>query len=115
MPDLAIASDQKGADILLGNGDGTFRELAQPTTERSLSGVALADVDGDGVLDVIILGDDGAYLLGNGDGTFQAEQHFASGSSPDALAVAVISGSPVAEILFSDSGQSIVGLQLAPP
>lgn len=85
--DLAVSSDSKGADILLGNGDGTFREILQTPAESALFDVALADINQDGKLDLIVIGVDGAYLLGNGDGTFQPEQHFPSGISPQALAV----------------------------
>jgi hypothetical protein len=42
IPDLAVSSDQNGVEILLGQGDGTFREIAPPTADFLLSGVALA-------------------------------------------------------------------------
>jgi hypothetical protein len=112
IPDLAVSSDRNGADILLGNGDGTFREIAQPATDQSLTGVALADVDGDGILDLLILTDDGAFLPGNGDGTFQAEQHVSSGLSPVAMAVANISGSSTPALIYADTNASAVGLRL---
>ncbi|MGA2741454.1 MAG: VCBS repeat-containing protein [Bryobacteraceae bacterium] len=56
--------------ILLGNGDGTF----QPAT-YTLGGpggyVALADVNGDGILDIVTAQ---AVYLGNGDATFRKPQ-----------------------------------------
>ena len=59
--------------MLLGNGDGTF----QPAVRYTLGGfgatsVALADVNGDGKLDLLVAtGSAVGVLLGNGDGTFR--------------------------------------------
>jgi hypothetical protein len=67
--DLAVASD--GVKIFLGNGDGTF-QLTQ--SYGSGYGVATADLNGDGNLDLVTLDAPGnavGVLLGNGDGTFQ--------------------------------------------
>ena len=77
--------------VLLGNGDGTFRQLTSTTIPASGSTIAVADLNGDGRPDVAI-GDccgysESIYLLGKGDGTFQAPQHFASGSSAQSFAV----------------------------
>jgi FG-GAP-like repeat/Abnormal spindle-like microcephaly-assoc'd, ASPM-SPD-2-Hydin len=54
--------------ILLGNGDGTFQA---PTTIFSNSGTVVSgDVNGDGKLDLVLLGSVVQIYLGNGDGTF---------------------------------------------
>ena len=112
--DLAVSSDQNGADILLGNGDGTFHEIAQPAAYLLLSGVALADIDGDGKLDLLTIADDGAYLLGNGDGTFRAAQHVVSGLSPVAIVVAKITGSLTPAVAYADQHTGVVALRLLP-
>jgi Bacterial Ig-like domain (group 3)/FG-GAP-like repeat len=70
--------------VLLGNGDGTFQSpiLSSLPLEDNFSSVAIKDLDGDGKLDVVVLGYGGAKawaLLGNGDGTFQAPQKYLSG------------------------------------
>jgi uncharacterized protein (TIGR03437 family) len=88
--------------------------IAQPAADLLLSGVAIADVDGDGKLDLLIIADDGAYLLGNGDGTFQTEQHVVSGVSPVAMAVAKISGSSTLALAYADQHTSVVTLRLLP-
>jgi hypothetical protein len=54
--------------VLLGNGDGTLQgEIDYPTPWGGTQG-AIADVNGDGKLDVISTGF--SVMLGNGDGTF---------------------------------------------
>ncbi|MDC0678921.1 FG-GAP repeat domain-containing protein [Sorangium atrum] len=84
--------------VLLGNGDGTL----QSATNYSAPGantpndVAVADVNGDGKLDLISANANGQTLsvwLGNGDGTFQPAIVFPSGGSfPDAVAVGDLNG-----------------------
>jgi len=93
--DFMPCSGPGSVGVLLGNGDGTF----QPAVTYSSGGdyvnyfnsqaVAIADVNGDGKLDVIVTdpaggpADDGAVgvLLGNGDGTFQPVVIYDSGGS----------------------------------
>jgi hypothetical protein len=87
-PDLVVANCGAGNNthcvgasgnvgVLLGNGDGTF----QPVVNYALGGygstsVAVADLRGDGKLDLVVAGDCAVggcvgVLLGNGDGTFK--------------------------------------------
>ena len=84
--DYVGASDQvNGAlHVYLGNANGTFTAAASPTTSATNYTVAaLADLNGDGKLDLIVAGNiagtsygsgtNNVYtLLGKGDGTFQA-------------------------------------------
>src|SRR5207249_719736 len=82
VPDLAVASDS--LQILLGVGDGTFRE-ARPVAGYfdSPEHLAVADLNGDGVPDLVVVGDVGtgiqriSVLLGQGDGTFSVKQSLA--------------------------------------
>lgn len=62
--------------VLLGNGDGTFQPVVPYDSGGSgAMSVAVADVNGDGKLDLICANDGTVgtvgVLLGNGDGTFQ--------------------------------------------
>ncbi len=57
--------------VLLGRGDGTFQ--TPQVTAVNIYDLKVADIDRDGQLDLIGIGNNGlSVLLGNGDGTFQA-------------------------------------------
>jgi hypothetical protein len=67
--DLAVPSDfGPSVEVMLGNGDGTFQSPKSYSTSNYCFAVSVADVNGDGKLDIITNGMD--VLLGNGDGTF---------------------------------------------
>jgi len=121
-PDIIIAnycsySDcfQFGSvDVLLGNGDGTFRRAVTYDTggDGPLS-VAVADVNGDGKPDIIVSNScsneenctNGSVdvLLGNGDGTFQKAVTFnTSGYHPTSVAVADVNGDGKPDIIVAN-------------
>ena len=65
-------------DVLLGNGDGTFR--AAQTVGPAAEAVAVADFNHDGKLDTVSVSFGSTYVeLGNGDGTFQSAIYVRSG------------------------------------
>jgi FG-GAP-like repeat len=82
-------------DVLLGNGNGTFQaEHTYATGANGPYATVLADVNGDGKLDLVVGNFGGStisVLLGNGDGTFQAANQFTA-HKPRSLAVADING-----------------------
>ncbi|HEX3746851.1 MAG TPA: FG-GAP-like repeat-containing protein [Bryobacteraceae bacterium] len=93
-PDIvAFGFYNANIDVMLGDGTGSFHEAAAlPTTAASNSAaLALADVNGDGKLDIVTTG---AFLAGNGDGTFQAEQQFLAASFATSVAPATFAGRP---------------------
>jgi len=104
LPDLVTAGEF-GADstvnILLGNGNGTFKDGASYTGETSPVSITVADFRSNGKLDFAVanlLG--GGYMytgsigvfLGNGDGTFQTGVNYAT-SFPLWVTAAPLSGS----------------------
>jgi hypothetical protein len=67
------------AGVLLGNGDGTFQPHVDYPTGREPLAVALADLNGDGQLDIVTGNFADAtlsVLLGKGDGTFEPQLVF---------------------------------------
>jgi len=80
--DLAITSDEIAElAILLGRGDGSFQAPAiYPIDARNV--MAVADLNGDKIPDLIVSGEVTGYLLGNGDGTFQPGVSVTSQTGP---------------------------------
>jgi len=83
MPDLVIGY-LKGdhCTVLLGNGDGTFRDGGSFPCGFDATKILVGDFNGDGILDIARIGensDTGSVMLGNGDDTFQKPRDFAIG------------------------------------
>src|SRR5579859_3087775 len=80
--------------VALGNGDGTFQpatSLASPTSY----GLAAADLNGDGKLDVVLSNAGGNQISiyrGNGDGTLRHVADYLAGSVTYGVAVADLNG-----------------------
>ncbi len=75
----ASVGDNGGLSILLGNGDGTLKSAANVSAGTNPVAVAVADFNGDGRTDLVLVDSSGiGMLLGNGDGTFDTLTHIAS-------------------------------------
>jgi hypothetical protein len=94
--DLIVADSAHGrANILLGNGDGTFQApISIPTIPfGSAAGLVVGHFHDSNIFDLAVADvsrDAVSVVLGNGDGTFQAPVDFSTGvlSTPEALAAA---------------------------
>lgn len=84
-------------NVLLGNGDGTFRSGASRDVGRNPVSIVLGDVDRDGIIDAVVA-NAGAFaqnlsvLLGNGDGTFAPPHTIKAGAAPQFVTVADLNG-----------------------
>ncbi|MFW6202578.1 MAG: FG-GAP-like repeat-containing protein, partial [Gemmatimonadota bacterium] len=101
-------------------GTATSAQFAQaagsPVTVGSdPDGVAAADLDGDGLLDLAVANRGAAsvsILLGNGDGTFQAASSFTAGGSPFDVAIADVDGGNGPDLIVANFGSDDVTVQL---
>jgi len=97
--DIAVSvTTTNSVAVLLGKGDGTFGPAVNYDVGSSPQGIAVADVNQDGIPDIISAdecGDDPncragtvSVLLGMGDGSFEPRMTFAEGLFPLSVAVA---------------------------
>jgi hypothetical protein len=102
--DLAVANNGSNtANVLLNNGDGTFKAARSYAIDDNAFSVSEGDFNGDGIPDLAVTNEGGAdtpgstvsVLLGKGDGTFQAAHSYAVGINPFAVAVADFNGDGV--------------------
>jgi len=99
-PDLATANtnsdhSDENVSVLLNQGAGSFDPAVHYATGDPLYDVAIGDMDGDGLNDLVVVkpsSDEIAVLIGNGDGTFQPVEDYAVGDGPYAVAIADLNG-----------------------
>jgi uncharacterized repeat protein (TIGR01451 family) len=109
--------------VLLNNGDGTFQPSVQYTSAGySALGIAVADLNHDGKLDVVLagcltnvcLGQPGVVtvLLGKGNGTFQPAVGYSTvGGFGDGVAVADLNGDGNPDVVVTNYDGSVAVLQ----
>ncbi|MGA2231223.1 MAG: VCBS repeat-containing protein, partial [Tepidisphaeraceae bacterium] len=101
-------------NVLLGNGDGTFRG-EQPVVSESYGefGLGAIDLDGDGIPDLIAGTSAGAYqvFLGNGDGTFRSPI-ITTQTNIDAAAISDLTGDGTADRITANDVTDMVGINL---
>ena len=121
VPD-AVFTYKYQPNVLLGNGNGTFRYDRISVTGYSATSTVVADVNGDGKPDLIFIGhanpsnpnqgNAAVVLLGNGDGTFQSPRIYAVGSNPDSLGVADFNGDGNLDLIVGNRGDNTFSVLL---
>ena len=108
--DLVVLTSS-GLDVYLGDGQGGFSRTPEHyDVGPDPTGLTVADVNGDGKLDLLIGNQYGDVLelLGNGDGTFRP---FQSADRGIALAVADLNGNGQKDFIYADQGLDRVAIQ----
>lgn len=121
--DLGVAGGNGGVYILLGSGDGTFRQLPDLTVVPGVDNTDLAfgEFNGDGIADLAVAADADnrtVVVLGNGDGSFRpsASIRDALAERPGELAVSDLNGDGFQDVLLgmanccTVSGDGILGV-----
>jgi hypothetical protein len=123
--DLAVAEDNGNqVGVLLGNGDGTFTAAADAALGTTPYGIAVADVSGDGIPDIVATDDFENILVatGMGDGTFpntlitMPSSVIVEGTAPfydpDPWGVQItdVNGDGFPDLVYTNSNYSTVGV-----
>ncbi len=124
-PDLVIGnwsgqpsqSENDGVNVLLGDGRGGFTPMrGSPFTAGSApSTLALGDVNGDGVTDVVVAnytGDNVTVFLA-GEGTLRRAATLPCGHRPDGVAVGDLNGDGKADIVVANSEDNDITIFLS--
>lgn len=103
--DLAVAhGGYSSVDVLLANGDGTFKAPVTYYTASNASYVTSGDLDNNGTMDMVVagFGTNGiSVFLGNGDGTFQKVVAYGTGNDSGMVVVGDWNGDRVADLAVS--------------
>src|SRR5205807_5788441 len=117
--DIAVATQDRRVAVLLGNGNGTFRNPIFYSVDSPIDEIVVGDFNGDGRLDLATANGGGIappypaaeinIFYGNGDGTFQAPVPYSYGAAdhwqiPISLAVGDFNGDGLQDLVLTANG-----------
>lgn len=117
--DLLVAFDAEsgaGGDLRLfaGNGNQTFSQPREQSVSQLPRQLLAADVNSDGILDVLALGTSATFFLkGNGDGSFAAATSFATRA--DSFALGDFNSDGKLDLMFEEPAPEVQILIYPPP
>jgi Bacterial Ig-like domain (group 3)/FG-GAP-like repeat len=116
IPDLVVANEtDNNISVLLGNGDGTFKQQVTWTTEHTPESITVGDFNGDGIQDLAVANTNGncvSILLGNGDGSFQNQIVFSTGIGPVSIATSDFNGDGIADLAVANVSNADLSILL---
>jgi hypothetical protein len=121
IPDVAVSNANSAVQfpstvsVLLGNGNGTFQQAVFWDVGAQPLGIAAADVNDDGNMDIITADNTSgtaSVLLGNGDGTFKPRVAYPVGSKPQGVVVGDFYGDGILDLVVSNEYSDNVTLLL---
>jgi hypothetical protein len=109
-PDLVVSNTDAFAgnvDVLLNNGAGTFAKAKAYVPGSTARSVAIGDVTGDGIPDIVAVDYYGkdivTVLVGNGNGTFRAPVNYTVADGSDAVALGNFNGDSPLDVAVADA------------
>ncbi|MBZ5707041.1 MAG: VCBS repeat-containing protein [Acidobacteriia bacterium] len=111
--DLVVANTYGGsfnfgtADVLLGNGDGTFQAPASYDSGENSEAVVIADLNGDQIPDLALATlntNTVNILLGNGDGSFRYGGEFTAGDGSMSIAAGDFNHDGALDLVVANNG-----------
>ncbi len=110
IPDLLTPTNSGYMVVRMGEGGMSFGAPAYYPTSDSAHGLAVGDLDSDGVLDAVVAAQGLQVRFGWGDGSFGIRVDYPESLTVERVAVGDVDGDGHADVVTSDAGQVLVYL-----